>query len=129
MKDKQHSNTAQDKKLFIKMKRESISPLEKRFFSMMEKKQEYESAFANELLVFEQENPDGLFLLRKYYDTYLIGYKHQDGTTTEYECETLFQALSLRLDMCIQFPKKITLWEWLRDSDYEVVRYDRNYDE
>lgn len=118
-----------DKELFSNMQRNFASVAEKAFFKKMCYKEQYEPAFSNELLVFENENESGIFLLRKYYDTYLIGYRNPIGTVAEYECVTLCAALSSRLDQCIGFPLQITLLEWLRKFDYGMVKYNRNYDE
>ena len=117
----------QDKVLFSRMQDHYNTPAEKKFFQKMAHKQKHEPAFSNELLVFEQENPDGIYLIRKYYDTYLVGYTHQDETE-EFEVTSLTSALSIQLNKCIGYPLSITLWEWLRKYNYEVVRYNRNYD-
>lgn len=118
----------EDKELFAKMRLSYASEAEKTFFSTLEYKEQYESAYANECLVFEKENEDNLYLLRRFYDTYLVGYCYAEGQARKYECETLADALLMRLDECVGFPQKITLGEWLRKCDYSLVNYNRNHD-
>lgn len=118
-----------DKALFAEMKHSYISNAEKQFFVKLKRKEQYNSALSNELLVDENDNEDSLYLLRKYFDTYLVGYSGTKGHVEEFECETLNTALSLSLNECVNFPKNITLWEWLRDTDYRYVKYNRNYDD
>lgn len=59
----------------------------------------------------------------------LIGYRFSDGDVEEYECTTLAAALSLRLDESVGYPDKKTLGEWLRNTNYKFVKYNRNYDD
>lgn len=118
-----------DRHLFIEMRHNYVSDAEKIFFETMKRKEQYDSAFSNELLVFEKENEDNVYLLRKYYDTYLVGYYDANGNVMEFECETLAATLALYLDECVGYLKHITLIEWLRKYDYSVVRYNRNYDD
>lgn len=125
---KQFELSESDKIFFAEMRGKYQSESEKKFFQKLSRKEQYESAFANELLVYEKDNPDGIYFIRKYYDTYLIGYEIRPGYSEKYECETLVEALSLRLDLILGFPRPITLMDWLRESDYEFVSYERNYD-
>ena len=117
-----------DLRLFADMKHAFRSLAEKNFFHKLEEKEQYEPAFANELLVYERDNHDGIYLIRKYYDVYLIGCQKADGSVAEYECDTLSELLQTNLSQCIAFPRQITVLEWLRESDYSFVRYNRNYD-
>ena len=117
-----------DRKLFAEMHRSFESVAEKEFFEKLCYKEQYESAYSNELLVYERENGDGIYLIRKYYDVYLVGYRSPEGNVGEYEDDTLAKVLFLRLDQCVGFPERVSLWEWLRRCDYSVVKYNRNYD-
>lgn len=118
----------EDKNLFAKMRNFYTSEAERVFFEKLEYKQQHESAYANECLVYEGENDDNLYLLRRFFDTYLVGYCYAEGQARKYECETLTDALSMRLDECVGFPQKVSLAEWLRKYDYSVVNYNRNHD-
>lgn len=129
MKKKMEFNiSAADKKLFNKMRKSASSVAESRFFTTLKGKEMCESAFSNELLVSEKENADGIYLIRKYYDTYIIGYLDPKGHVEECECDTLASALSMRLDLSVGFPEETTLHDWLRKYNYSVVRYNKNYD-
>lgn len=114
--------------LFTHMEKQAASPEEQEFFSQLSYKERHEPAFSNELLVHETENPDGIFLLRKYSDTYLIGYKSSDAPSAQFECNTLSTVLQQNLAEVVHFPQAITLWQWLRAYNYSVVRYNRNFD-
>ena len=118
-----------DRNLFTRIHNSYLSDAEKKFFMKMKHKEQYDSAYSNELLVYEKENADGLYLIRKYFDTYLIGYSNSNGDVEEYECATLAAALSLRLDVSVGYPDKSTLGEWLRKTNYKFVKYNRNYDD
>lgn len=117
-----------DKCLFTEMRHAYQSDAEKKFFEKVKYKEQYESAFSNELLVYEKDNEDHIFIIRKYFDTYLVGYCNSENSVDEYECETLSEMLRLQLDECVGFPYKISVWEWLRKYDYRIVKYNRNYD-
>lgn len=117
-----------DDNLFAVMRASSSTAGERQFFKRLEWKEQHEPAFSNELLVYEKENTDGIFLIRKYYDTYLIGMKHVGSPTREYETTTLASALEADLSTAVGYGRKMSLHDWLRGNDYECVRYDRNYD-
>lgn len=40
----------------------------------------------------------------------------------------LSEALALNLKGLGFIDRNLTLWEWLRECDYNVVNYERNYD-
>lgn len=126
--DIQFNLSAADKSLFVQMRHSYQSDSERKFFEIMKRKEQYESAFSNELLVYEKENDDRLYILRKYYDTYVVGYCQPNGRIEEYECETLSALLFLQLDKCVGFPYVMSVLQWLRKFDYSFVKYNRNYD-
>ena len=117
-----------DESMFSDMNGHYQSDTEKKFFVELKRKEQTEPAYSNELLIFEKENSDGIYLLRKYYDIYLLGYRKKCGSTEEFECESLYNILHSNLGQCVDFPESITLLEWLRRQDYSVIRYNRNYD-
>lgn len=121
-----HPLPEEDIKLFNRMKTEAISKEEAFFFRKMRLKEMYESTYSNELLVFERENTDKIFLLRKYYHTYLLGRYEEE--TYDYEVDSLSEILSLDLVKYVDYDRPITLFEWLREQNYACVRYNRNYD-
>lgn len=117
-----------DVALFAEIKLHSVSEAERKFFSKLEWKEQYESAYANELLVYEKDNEDGVFLLRRYFDVYLIGSVSPEGIYKQVEFSHLAEALECRLDVTIGLSEPLTLLQWLRKYDFKFVRYDRNYD-
>lgn len=117
-----------DKQLFAKMRNAFISEEEALFFNKLKEKEKHESAFSNDLLIYECDNKDNIFLIRKYFDTYLIGKVLNDGSFAQYETTSLSEVLSLNLSECISHDKSITLLDWLRHCNYDCVKYDRNYD-
>ena len=117
-----------DETLFAEISSRDVSEAEREFFSKLEWKEQYESAYANELLVSEKDNEDRLFLLRRYFDVYLIGRVSTEGVYKQVEFSHLADALECRLDVTFGLSESLTLLEWLRMYDFKFVRYDRNYD-
>ena len=117
-----------DAKLFASMKEESLTPNEANFFSNMQYKEEYEVSALNDLLVSEYENDDEIYVIRMNYDEYVVG--HGIGTDGDEEIHVmnLSEALSVNLKAEGFLKRDITLWQWLREKDYEIVNYGRNYD-
>lgn len=117
-----------DKALFKKMKGNYVSEKEANFFKNIQYKQEYEVTALGDLLISEYENPDEIYLLRLYFDEYVIGYKIDSDGEFEAHVMNLSEALSLNLKDQGFMNRNLTLWEWLRETDYAYVNYDRNYD-
>lgn len=105
-----------------------ISENEKRFFDTMLHKQQYESAFSNELLVYEKENEEGIYIVRKYFDTYLIGIKKDNISIGAVETISLSDMLSTTISAVADNGDVRTIWQWLRTLDFSCVNYNRNYD-
>ena len=70
-----HELWAKDKTLFERMKGNYVSNNEANFFKNIQHKQEHEITALNDLLISEYENPDEIYLVRMYYEEYLLGYK------------------------------------------------------
>ena len=94
----------------------------------MRYKQEYECTSLNDLIVSEYENDDEIYIVREYNEEYVVG--HGIGTDGAYEehVMNLSEALALNLKELGFIDRNLTLWEWLRECDYRVVNYERNYD-
>ena len=117
-----------DAKLFASMKKESLTPNEANFFSNMQFKQEYEVTALNDLLVSEYENDDEIYVIRMNYDEYVVGHSIGTDGAQEVHVMNLSEALSVNLKAEGFLNRDITLWQWLREKDYTIVNYGRNYD-
>ncbi len=117
-----------DAKLFTSMKKGSLSPNEANFFSNMQYKQEFEESALNDLLVSEYENDDEIYLIRMNYDEYVVGHGIGTDGAQEVHAMNLSEALAVNFKSEGFLDRDITLWQWLREKDYEIVNYGRNYD-
>ncbi len=115
-----------DIELFARMKNHYKSVNEENFFRNIEFKQQNEPTMCNELLVSEYDNADIIYLVRVEYEEYLIGHGI-DKQQEEVHVMNLSEALDVNLKT-IGFNRDITLWQWLRETDYKYVKYNRNWD-
>lgn len=123
-----HELWAEDKALFEQMKGNYVSNNEANFFKNIQYKQEYEITGLNDLLISEYENPDEIYLVRMYYDEYLLGCKIDSDGEFEEHVMNLSEVLALNLKKLGYIDRNLTLLEWLRETDYAYVNYNRNHD-
>ena len=128
MKREKHRLSREDSALFESMKGRYVSENEAEFFRKMQHKEEQEITGLNELLVSEYENDDEIYLVREYYEEYLVVHGIGTDGAEEEHVMTLSDALSLNLKELGFIDRDLTLLEWLRESGYRYVNYDRNYD-
>lgn len=128
MDTKKHNLPQEDKELFEGMRGKYISLNEENFFKNMQYKEEYEITGLNDLLVSEYENDDEIYIVREYYEEYLVGKGIDSDGAAEEHVMTLSEALSLNLKALGFIDRDISLLEWLRECDYRHVKYNRNYD-
>ena len=121
-----HKQWDVDIELFARMKNNYKSVNEENFFRNIEFKQQNEPTMCNELLVSEYDNADIIYLVRVEYEEYLIGHGI-DEKQEEVHVMNLSEALDVNLKT-IGFNRDITLWQWLRETDYKYVKYNRNWD-
>lgn len=114
--------------LFASMEGNYRSINEENFFKNMQYKQEYGTTVLNDLIVSEYENDDEIYVVRMCSEEYVVG--HGVGTDGAFEEHVmcLSDALALNLKALGYIERNLTLWEWLRECDYTVVDYERNYD-
>lgn len=117
-----------DYELFASMRDNSLTPNEANFFKNMRFKEEYEPTALNDLLVSEYENPDEIYLVRVDYDEYLVGHGIGTDGAEEVHVMNLSEALAINFKTEGFLDRDITLWQWLREKDYEIVNYERNHD-
>ena len=128
MNTKKHKLWDADARLFAFMKGKYQSVNEENFFKNMQYKQEYEVTALNDLIVSEYENDDEIYIVRMYYEEYVVGHGIDSDGAQEEHVMCLSDALSLNLKDLGFIDRDITLLQWLRERDYDVVNYERNYD-
>lgn len=128
MSTKKHKLWDADARLFASMKGKYQSVNEENFFKNMQYKQEYEVTALNELIVSEYENDDEIYIFRMYNEEYVVGHGIDSDGAQEEHVMCLSDALSLNLKDLGFIDRDITLLQWLRERDYDMVNYERNYD-
>ncbi len=117
----------EDIELFARMQGNYQSENEENFFRNLEYKQKYEVTACNDLLVWEKENDDLIYFVREEYHEYLVGHGYDEDDWEEEHVMKLADALAVNLKP-LGFERDITLWQWLKETDYKYVKYNRNYD-
>lgn len=117
----------EDFKLFANMEGHYISDNEKAFFEKMKFKMENEIAPSNDLIMFEEDNDEQIYIVRCIYDEFIVGHGTKSHYDEEYHVMNLSEALSANLKTLGFIDRDITLLEWLRERDYEGIRYNHNY--
>ena len=116
-----------DYELFASMEGHYTSENEKTFFEKVRYKMEFELAPSNDLLLSEIDNEEQIYLVRVDYDEFIVGH----GTVGHYdeECHVmnLSEALNTNLKEKGYLDRDITLLDWLRERDYQGIRYNHNY--
>ena len=123
-----HKLWDEDAKLFASMVGHYQSENEENFFKNMQYKQEYEVTALNDLIVSEYENADEIYIVRMYNEEYVVGHGIDTDGAFEEHTLCLSDALTLHLKALGYIERNLTLWDWLRECDYAVVNYERNYD-
>ncbi len=116
-----------DTKLFESMRDNYQSENEKAFFEYLFDVEQWDFSMSGDLLLHEDDNEDGLYIMRVDFDEYEVG---QDSPTVleNQHVQSLAEALALNLKDCGFLDQNITLLQWLRNRDYEGIRYDQNRD-
>ena len=92
----------------------------------MRYKQEHVLTVSNDLILDEDNNEDGIYIVRCVFEEYVIG---QEKVKEEQHVMCLFDALTLNLIEVGLLDKDITLFQWLREQNYAGIEYDHNYDD
>lgn len=111
---------------YEKMAKEYQSDNERVFFETMKHRQQHVFTYANDLLLSEFDNEDGLYIVRHYFDEFEIG---KAGVIEDAYAMDLEEAMGINLKEAGLLDKDITLLEWLRARDYKGIRYDGNFDD
>ncbi len=106
----------------------ALTPNEKEFFVKMRSKELFEIAASNDVLMSDSDNPDKLYILRVGSDDILIGrdIEHPKDSPSPEEYAGLFLALKQNISHFVG--RNITLLEWLRERDFNGIKYDQNND-
>ena len=109
----------------------ATSDNEREFLEQMRYKIPYEIAASNEVLLTNNENEEGLFILRVGNDDFQIG-RITDATSKPVPPIEIGGLIGkdgfMGFDLYPYLQKHITVQEWLRERDYKGIRYDRNND-
>lgn len=127
MKSPDNTLWPEDDKLFATMEGHYTSENEKTFFEKMKSKMENEIAPSNDLIMFEEDNEDHIYIVRCIYDEFIIGHGTAGHYDEEYHVMNLSDALNANLIEIGFLNRDITVLEWLRARDYKGVRYNHNY--
>lgn len=123
----------EDIKLFDSMRGHYVSDREKTFFENMQRKEEDEWTTQGDLILSEKDNDLKLFLMRVCYNEYQFGRPLKadpDGThrTEGIYAMSLSEVLNKNLREIHATDCDITFWQWLRERDYEGIKYDVSFD-
>lgn len=117
----------EDKTLFESMKGHYQSDNEREFFEKQRYKQENVITISNDLLLHEDNNEDKIYIVRCWFDEYVIGGEGYKRGEEHYM--NLSEALNANLKEIGVLDRDITLFQWLRERDYKGVEYNHNFDD
>lgn len=117
----------EDEQYLETMKNEYVSNEEKQFFEVMSHKIHHEPAPANDLIMHEDSNDDGIYIVRCYDSEFINGKHKGQDFAEEVHAMTLKEAMNTNFKECHFSEQNITLIDWLRHRNYAGVEYDHNY--
>ncbi len=116
-----------DIKLLADMEGHYVSDNERTFFEKMKYKMESEFAPSNDLIMFENDNDDHIYIVRCEYEEFIVGHGCEGVFDEEYHVMTLSEALNANLKELGFLKRDVSLLDWLRERDYDGIRYTHNY--
>ena len=128
MENKKTKLIAEDVSLFKHMEGKYISNEEKEFFERMKFKIESELAPANDLIMSNRNNNDGIYIVRCYDYAFRIGCHVGEEYKKEFYAMDFHDALEVNLRECGFIDENLSLLEWLRKRNYKGVEYNHNFD-
>lgn len=105
-----------------------VSNEEKEFFERMKFKIENEPAPANDLIMSNRNNNDGIYIVRCYDYAFRIGCHVGEEYKKEFYAMDFHDALEVNLRECGFIDENLSLLEWLRKRNYKGVEYNHNFD-
>ena len=128
MENKKTKLIAEDASLFKDMEGKYVSNEEKEFFERMKFKIESEPAPANDLIMCNRNNDDGIYIVRCYDYEFRIGCHVGEEYKKEFYAMDFHDALYVNLHECGFINENLSLLEWLRKRNYNGVEYNHNFD-
>ena len=128
MENKKTKLIAEDASLFKDMEGKYVSNEEKEFFERMKFKIESEPAPANDLIMCNRNNDDGIYIVRCYDYEFRIGCHVGEEYKKEFYDMDFHDALYVNLHECGFINENLSLLEWLRKRNYNGVEYNHNFD-
>lgn len=106
----------------------AVSLREKEFYEKLLYKILHETAFSNDVLLKDDENDEGIYILRVGTDGVMVGRDSNIAGKPGKCVELSGICFAMNFDMFDFLGHHITLRNWLRNRDYKGIRYDRNND-
>lgn len=128
MENKRNKLIAEDENFFKEKEGHYVSNAEKEFFERMKVKIESEPAPANDLIMSNRNNNDGIYIVRCYDYEFRIGCRIGEEYKEEFYAMDFHDALNVNLRQCSFIKEDLTLLEWLRKIDYKGIEYNHNFD-
>ena len=89
---------------------------------------EFEPAPANDLIMSENDNEDGIYIVRCYDHEFMIGCNAGGKQREEQYAMNFAEAMTTNLKDCGFITDDLTLMTWLQNRNFKGVRYNHNYD-
>ena len=120
----------EDRALFDRIAKESVSENEKHFFRVVEYREKHNQSRSGDVLLNYAKNPDGIGIMRYDYDMYMFLIDIGNGRVEEpWTASTLDSFLDIDLTKYIYERTGCrTMFEYLRSTDYEGIDYEADND-
>lgn len=120
----------EDKALFDRIAKESVSESEKHFFRVIEYREKHNQSMSGDVLLNYSNNPDGIGIMRYDYDMYMFLIDMGNGLIEEpWTADTLSTFLDIDLsDYIFERTGCRTMFEYLRSIDYNGIDYEADND-
>ena len=120
----------EDRALFDRIAKESVSENEKHFFRVVEYREKHNQSMSGDVLLNYAKNPDGMGIMRYDYDMYMFLIDIGNGRVEEpWTASTLDSFLDIDLTKYIYERTGCrTMFEYLRSIDYEGIDYEADND-
>lgn len=120
----------EDKALFDRIAKESVSESEKHFFRVIEYREKHNQSMSGDVLLNYSNNPDGIGIMRYDYDLYMFLIDMGNGLIEEpWTADTLSTFLDIDLsDYIFERTGCRTMFEYLRSIDYNGIDYEADND-
>lgn len=120
----------EDRALFDRIAKESVSENEKHFFRVVEYREKHNQSISGDVLLNYAKNPDGIGIMRYDYDMYMFLIDIGNGRVEEpWTASTLDSFLDIDLTKYIYERTGCrTMFEYLRSTDYEGIDYEADND-